>query len=393
MNQTQEYISRIRALFNSYSGDIDDAKAIELIEEFVLSEPSRACRTHDENHQLIRRIFLSLRTEMDILQPFVDDPEVTEIMVNGRDDIFIEKHGKIYKAGIAFESVEDLEELIRRIAARVHREINEKNPVVDARLLDGSRVNAVFRGVAINGPILTIRKFPRRALTMEDLVKNGTLPADAARLLESLVRARYNCFISGGTSSGKTTLLNVLSQSIPSGERVVVIEDSAELMIDQIKNIVRLECRNANTQGRGAIDMAKLVRNSLRMRPDRIIVGEVRGEEVLDMIQAMNTGHDGSMSTGHANSVEGMLKRLEAMFLQAVEIPVQAIRSQIAEGIDIMIHLGKTQGGSRRLLEIAELYSSVDGSIGINRLYHWKEGLTANPLVRGEKLDEYENRL
>lgn len=393
MNQTQEYISRIRALFNSYSGDIDDAKAIELIEEFVLSEPSRACRTHDENHQLIRRIFLSLRTEMDILQPFVDDPEVTEIMVNGRDDIFIEKHGKIYKAGIAFESVEDLEELIRRIAARVHREINEKNPVVDARLLDGSRVNAVFRGVAINGPILTIRKFPRRALTMEDLVKNGTLPADAARLLESLVRARYNCFISGGTSSGKTTLLNVLSQSIPSGERVVVIEDSAELMIDQIKNIVRLECRNANTQGRGAIDMAKLVRNSLRMRPDRIIVGEVRGEEVLDMIQAMNTGHDGSMSTGHANSVEGMLKRLEAMFLQAVEIPVQAIRSQIAEGIDIMIHLGKTQGGSRRLLEIAELYSSADGSIGINRLYHWKEGLTANPLVRGEKLDEYENRL
>lgn len=393
MNQTQEYISRIRALFNSYSGDIDDAKAIELIEEFVLSEPSRACRTHDENHQLIRRIFLSLRSEMDILQPFVDDPEVTEIMVNGMDDIFIEKGGKIYKADIAFESVEDLEELIRRIAARVHREINEKNPVVDARLLDGSRVNAVFRGVAINGPILTIRKFPRRALTMEDLVKNGTLPADAARLLESLVRARYNCFISGGTSSGKTTLLNVLSQSIPSGERVVVIEDSAELMIDQIKNIVRLECRNANTQGRGAIDMAKLVRNSLRMRPDRIIVGEVRGEEVLDMIQAMNTGHDGSMSTGHANSVEGMLKRLEAMFLQAVEIPVQAIRSQIAEGIDIMIHLGKTQGGSRRLLEIAELYSSADGSIGINRLYHWKEGLTTNPLVRGEKLDEYENRL
>ena len=289
--------------------------------------------------------------------------------------------------------MEDLEELIRRIAARVHREINEKNPVVDARLLDGSRVNAVFRGVAINGPILTIRKFPRRALTMEDLVKNGTLPADAAILLENLVRARYNCFISGGTSSGKTTLLNVLSQSIPSGERVVVIEDSAELMIDQIKNIVRLECRNANTQGRGAIDMAKLVRNSLRMRPDRIIVGEVRGEEVLDMIQAMNTGHDGSMSTGHANSVEGMLKRLEAMFLQAVEIPVQAIRSQIAEGIDIMIHLGKTQGGSRRLLEISELYSSADGSIGINRLYHWKEGLTANPLVRGEKLDEYENRL
>ncbi|MGX8774173.1 MAG: CpaF family protein, partial [Bacillota bacterium] len=298
-----------------------------------------------------------------------------------------ERAGVITKAPVAFDSGEDLQELIRRIAGRVHREINELNPIVDARLSDGSRVNAVYGNIALNGPILTIRKFPERVMTMGDFIRNGTVSLECARALNVLVRCGYNCFVSGGTSSGKTTMLNVLAQLIPSGERVIVIEDSAELQIDQISNIVRMECRSPNTSGRGRVDMTHLVRASLRMRPDRIIVGEVRGGEVFDMINAMNTGHSGSLSTGHANSIPGMLKRLEAMFMQAVDFPVEAIRAQISEGIDIMIHMSRMRDGSRRVVEISELDGVESGQILTNCLYRADCGMTGRKLLHREKLE------
>ena len=386
VREVKKHIAEVRSLLNSSGSAVNDKEALETIERYVFSQPGSGSCKHWDNDRLIRRIFLSLRSEMDILQPYVDDPGITEIMVNGKDNIFVEKDGRIIKLPFSFDTKEDLEELIRRIAAKVHREINDRSPIADARLSDGSRVNAVLSDVALNGPILTIRKFPEDPMTMDDLLRNGTLTPELARLLTSLVKSGYNIFLSGGTSSGKTTLLNVLSQHIPSHERVVVIEDSAELQIRQIDNIVRLECRNANAGGKGAIDMAALVRNSLRMRPDRIIVGEVRGEEVMDMIQAMNTGHDGSMSTGHANSVHGMLKRLEAMFLQAAEIPVEAIRSQIAEGIDIIVHMGRLGKGKRHIMEVAELDAPGDGSIGLNCLYRYDTGFTGKKLIHTEKL-------
>lgn len=385
--EIKKYIADIRLLITATPKQITDAEALQKIEEYVFSLKKAQSISHRHNDRLIERIFLSLRKEMDILQPYIEDKSISEIMVNGKDNIFAEKNGKLIRLPLTFDSTEDLEELIRRIASRVHREINELNPIVDARLSDGSRVNAVYKNIALNGPILTIRKFPERVMDMDDLIKNGTVDSDIADMLNVIVRAGYNIFVCGGTSSGKTTLLNVLSQFIPHDERVVVIEDSAELQINQIDNIVRLECRNANIQGKGEIDMAQLVKASLRMRPDRIIVGEVRGKEVMDMIQAMNTGHDGSLSTGHANNIEGMLKRLEAMFLQAADFPVEAIRSQITEGIDIMIHMSRLQDGSRKIMEIAELNGITDGKINVNSLYKYGTGRTGNTLIHQEKLD------
>lgn len=379
-------MSEIRLLIAEEGENISDSEALQIIEDHVFSlKKSQVCG-HKANTELIDRIFLSLRREMDILQPYIDDSSISEIMVNGRSDVFAERHGRMERLPVEFDTVEDLEELIRRIASRVHREINELNPIVDARLSDGSRVNAVYKNIALNGPILTIRKFPDTVMTMEDLISNGTVEEDTASFLEKLVRAGYNCFICGGTSSGKTTLLNVLSQSIPPGERLVVIEDSAELQIEQVENIVRLECRNANVQGKGGIDMSQLVKASLRMRPDRIIVGEVRGKEVMDMIQALNTGHSG-MSTGHANSIDGMLKRLEAMFLQAADFPVEAIRRQITAGIEIMIHMSRMKDGSRKITEIAELTGMEGGNIKVNMLYSHERGRTENALENREKLE------
>jgi pilus assembly protein CpaF len=264
-------------------------------------------------------------------------------------------------------------------------------PIVDARLSDGSRVNAVYKSIALGGPVLTIRKFPERPFSMEDFIRFGSITAEAAEFLRVLVEAGYNIFISGGTSSGKTSFLNVLSAFIPAEERVITIEDSAELQIRQIPNLVRMECRNANSQGKGQITMRDLIKSSLRMRPDRIIVGEVRGGEVMDMVQAMNTGHDGSLCTGHANSVGGMMKRLEAMFLQAAELPAASVRSQIAEGIDIVVHMGRLSDKQRRVLEIAEVSKDlVNGEIKINSLFKYKlnKGLqrTENPLMNTDKL-------
>lgn len=385
---TKEHLQRIRHRINESPQELTDEQALAVIERYVFSLPHSSGRSSRENGALIHRLFLMLRRELSILQPLADDPSVTEIMVNGANRVFVERSGHLEKTDLAFETEEELEELIRRIAAGVHREINELNPVVDARLSDGSRVNAVLGSIALDGPALTIRKFPEnRPMEMADLIRSGTISAEGAALMQKLVRARYNVFVSGGTSSGKTTFLNVLSRCIPSGERLVVIEDSAELRIDQAENLVRLECRGANVQGKGAVDMALLVRNSLRMRPDRIIVGEVRGSEVVHMIQAMNTGHDGSMSTGHANSVAGILKRLEAMFLEAAEIPVDAIRAQIAEGIDIIVHMSRMRDGSRQVIEIAELDCVRGGRILTNPLYRHDIGLTGNPLIHTEKLE------
>lgn len=379
-------MSEIRLLIAEEGENISDSEALQIIEDHVFSlKKSQVCG-HKANTELIDRIFLSLRREMDILQPYIDDSSISEIMVNGRSDVFAERHGRMERLPVEFDTVEDLEELIRRIASRVHREINELNPIVDARLSDGSRVNAVYKNIALNGPILTIRKFPDTVMTMDDLISNGTVEEETASFLEKLVKAGYNCFICGGTSSGKTTLLNVLSQSIPPGERLVVIEDSAELQIEQVENIVRLECRNANVQGKGGIDMSQIVKASLRMRPDRIIVGEVRGKEVMDMIQALNTGHSG-MSTGHANSIDGMLKRLEAMFLQAADFPVEAIRRQITAGIEIMIHMSRMKDGSRKITEIAELTGMEGGNIKVNMLYSHERGRTENALENREKLE------
>lgn len=387
-DEIRSFISDIRLLITDTEQSLNDENVLSKIEEYVFTIKKSHCCNHRENIALIQRIFLSLRREMDILQPYIEDKSISEIMVNGKDDIFAECQGKIIRLPVSFDTTEDLEELIRRISARVRKEINELNPIVDARLSDGSRVNAVYKNIALNGPILTIRKFPEKVMEMKDLIDNETLTEEIAEALQILVKAGYNCFVCGGTSSGKTTLLNVLSQAIPEQERVVVIEDSAELQIEQVKNIVRLECRSANVKGKGQVDMAQLVKASLRMRPDRIVIGEVRGSEVMDMINAMNTGHDGSLSTGHANSIEGMLKRLEAMYMQAAEFPVEAIRNQITEGIDIMIHMSRMRDGTRRIMEIAELEGMKDGNICVNTLFRYEEGRTGNKMVHKEKLKQ-----
>jgi pilus assembly protein CpaF len=364
----------MRERVSAMPADAGDALVFTAIEDFVLRGAETAPLSAREKAGLIDTVFCRIRKDLSILQPFADDRAVSEIMVNGRDCVFIEKNGRVLETDLRFESTEELEEIIRRIAAGVHREINEMNPILDARLDDGSRVNAVYRNVALNGPILTIRKFPENRITMDDLLSFGTITEEAAEFLRALVECAYNIFISGGTSSGKTTFLNVLSNYIPADERIIVIEDSAELQITAIRNIVRLECRNANVQGRGEVNMRQLIKSSLRMRPNRIIVGEVRGEEVLDMIQAMNTGHDGSLSTGHGNSTRGMICRLEAMYLQAADFPVEAIRRQISEAIEIMVHLGKSADGKRRVLEICEVTGMSGGEIELNPLFKYEAG-------------------
>jgi len=391
MNVIKKTTADVRGVISSKGGELSDEEALRIIEAYILNDERFSMHSNTERRAMINRVFYSLRTDLDILQPYADDREVSEIMVNGKNDIFIEKYGKLEKIPVYFDRTEDLEEVIRRICAKVHREINELTPVVDARLEDGSRVNAVYKNIAINGPILTIRKFPEKAITMEMLIQNKTITEEAAKFLEKLVAAGYNIFISGGTSSGKTTFLNVLSNYIPVDERVIVIEDSAELQIRKIQNIVRMECRNANVQGKGQVDMQQLIKTSLRMRPDRIIIGEVRGKEVLDMIQAMNTGHDGSLSTGHGNSIEGMLRRLESMFLQAADFPIEAIRSQIAEGIDIIVHMGRLQDKSRKILEISEIKGFDGSNIVLNQLFKYKMngGLvrSTNTIHNQEKLE------
>ena len=357
----------------------DDNRAKECIEKIVLEEAKDL--PIDNIIFLINRIFGRLRGDIGSLS-YLSDFNVNEIMVNGFDTIFIEVDSHIEKVDDCFDSTEELEHVIRRIAASVHREINEFKPILDARLEDGSRVNAVMKNIAIGGPSLSIRKFGNNKISLDEMVNGGGLSAECADDIRTMVRGGLNIFVSGGTSSGKTTLLNAISDYIPESERVIVIEDSLELKLNDIANIVRLECRNANSAGKGAINMADLIRSSLRMRPDRIVVGEVRGGEVLDMLQALNTGHCG-FSTGHGNSSCGMLRRIEAMYLSAVEIPVDAIRMQICEAIDILIHMERLPSGRRKIIEVNELTGYRDGEYVLNPLYELSDDMS---LVRTDNL-------
>ncbi len=354
------------------SREYSDSEIYGLIEEAVVQKGREKYLSIHSKHNIINAVFNSKR-KLDVLQPLVDDDAVTEIMVIGHEKIFIEKGGIISRTNVKFESEEKLYNLIQVIVSGVNRTVNESSPIVDARLKNGSRVNIVLPPAVLDGPVVTIRKFPEDPFDMARLVNTGTISEEACSFLCTAVRARYNIFISGGTGSGKTTVLNALAGLIPPNERIITIEDSAELCIRGIANLVRMETRNTNTEGRGEITIRDLIRTSLRMRPDRIIVGEVRGAEALDMLQAMNTGHDGSISTGHANSTADMLGRLETMVLCGSQMPLDAIRQQIASAIDIIIFLGRVRDGSRKMLEISEIAGYRKGEIILNPLYVFRE--------------------
>lgn len=355
-----------------YSKETTDDELRELIDETIISRSKDEILSLSDREELRRKLFHSLR-KLDILQDLVDDSTVTEIMINGPDTIFIEKSGRLLRYPMRFESKEKLEDVIQQIVSGCNRVVNEASPIVDARLENGSRVNIVLAPVALNGPIVTIRRFPDQPISMKNLISYGSLTDEIAEWLSRLVQARYNIFISGGTGSGKTTFLNALSAYIPRDERIITIEDNAELQILNLPNLVKLETRNANVEGCREISIRDLIKSSLRMRPDRVVVGEVRGGEAFDMMQAMNTGHDGSMSTGHANSCKDMLSRLENMILMGMELPLGAIRRQIASGIDIIIHLGRLRDRSRRVLEITEILDNGTDEIGLNTIYKFKE--------------------
>lgn len=369
---------------------ISDEKVQEIIGKVLLREGKERGLLLREREQLSKELFYALR-KLDILQELIDDPGVTEIMVNGTEAIFVERNGSLFRWDKQFSSKEVLEGVVQQIVGRMNRVVNESNPIVDTRLPNGSRVNIVLPPVALNGPILTIRRFPEKAITMEDLLKFGSITEEAVSFLNVLVRCGYNIFISGGTGSGKTTFLNALSNFIPEMERIITIEDSAELQIKNIPNLVRLETRNKNQEGSEEISIRDLIKSALRMRPDRIIVGEVRGGEAIDMIQCLNTGHDGSLSTGHANSSKDMLSRLETMILMGMELPLSAIRRQIASGIDILVHLGRLRDRSRKVLEIAEVLDFTDGEILLQPLFVFQEESEKSGVVNGKLIKK--NRL
>ena len=373
------------------SRELTDEEILEEIDR-VLLEEGRRKRLPVRERELVRKKLFDTLRRLDVLQDLIEDESVTEIMVNGCSRIFIERDGKIELCEAGFSSQERLEDVIQQIVSRVNRSVNTASPIVDARLPDGSRVNAVLPPAAPDGPILTIRKFPKESISMKKLIGWGSITPEAAVFLETLVEYGYNLFISGGTGSGKTTFLNALSAFIPSGERVITIEDSLELQIMGIPNLVRLETRNADAEGKGAVTIRDLIRTSLRMRPDRIIVGEVRGAEALDMLQAFNTGHDGSLSTAHANSPADLLSRLETMVLMNKELPLAAIRQQIASSIEVLVHLGRIRGGARKVLEIVEVLGYEDGEIRCRTLFSYSEEKekicpTGVPLARTRKLE------
>lgn len=354
------------------SREVSDEEVREMIDEMVIHCSRQYALSLKDRQQLGREIFDAIR-RMDILQELVEEEEVTEIMINGTQGIFIERKGRLFQWDKNFASKEKLEDVIQQIVAKCNRAVNEASPIVDARLENGARVNIVLAPVALNGPIVTIRRFPSHPIGMTDLLAYGSLTQEAAQDLEKWVRAGYNIIISGGTGSGKTTFLNALSQYIPSTDRVITIEDSAELQLQGIPNLVRLETRDSKGEGTTAITIRDLIRSSLRMRPDRIIVGEVRGSEAIDMLQALNTGHDGSLSTGHANSATDMLMRLETMVLMGMELPLSAVRRQIASGVDIIVQLGRLRDKSRKVLEIVEITGYEDGEIVTRPLYQFLE--------------------
>ena len=387
----KEYFQEIRRRLLDrldLSIELTDEEILEAIDSLILNEMRDMSCGLKEKVQLRQELFYSVR-KLDVLQELIEDESVTEIMVNGPDAIFVEREGRLSRWNKTFTSREKLEDVIQQIVGKCNRVVNESMPIVDARLEGGARVNAVIYPVALNGPILTIRRFPNTPMSMERLIAIGSLTAECAEFLEKLVKARYSIIIGGGTGSGKTTFLGALSQYIPEDERVITIEDNAELKLQGIPNLVRLEAKNANIAGGVSVSIRDLIKAALRMRPDRIIVGEVRGGEAVDMLQALNTGHDGSLGTAHANSSRDMLSRLETMTLMGVELPLEAIRRQIASGVDILIHLGRMRDKSRKVLEIAEVCSFEKGEIRLQTLYTWQEekGLVQTaPLLHWEKL-------
>lgn len=367
------------------AGSLSDDEIIEKINEIIIEAGREFYLSLKRKEELQKELFNSIR-KLDILQELIDDDTITEVMVNGTEGIFIEKNGRLMKWDKNFCTLQKIEDLVQSIAAKSNRIVNETVPIADARLENGARVNIVLPPAAINGPIITIRQFPSRPIQIEELIAWNAVTEEAAEFLRQLVIAGYNIFISGGTGSGKTTFLNALSNFIPKEERIITIEDNAELQLQGVKNLVRMEARKGNTQGEHEITIRDLIKSSLRMRPDRILVGEVRGEEALDMLQALNTGHDGSLSTGHGNSPRDMLARLETMVLLGVSLPVSAIRRQIASGIDIMVHLGRLRDKSRKVLEIIEIvgYRYETEEILTKVLYEFEEDGTNRDQVIGK---------
>ncbi len=370
--------------------EISDEELRDRIDRIIFREGRHYQLSYGEMLRYRKLLFAALRG-LDVLALPMEDPSVTEIMVNGPEEIYLEREGRISRFDDRFSSPDKLGDVVQAIASRVNRRINEASPMVDARLRDGSRVNVVLPPVAIDGPCVTIRRFPENPMSMEDLVRTGSLTAECAEFLGKLVRAGYNIFISGGTGAGKTTFLGALAGFIPEDERVITIEDSAELRLRNVKNLVRLESRPANLEGEYEVTIRDLIRNSLRMRPDRLIVGEIRGEEALDMLQAMNTGHDGSLSTGHANSAEDMLSRIETMVLMGRELPLQAVRKQIASAIDIFVHLARLRDRTRKVTGIYEVAGIRNGEVALDGLYEFREtgekaGLVEGALVRTGEL-------
>ena len=352
--------------------DLSDDEILNLIRQRIIEKSKQYPISLQERKRIETHVFNSLR-KLDVLEDLLNDEEITEIMINGPEKIFIEKNGKVFQSKEKFSSEEKLNDIIQNIVASTNKIVNESNPIVDTRLKDGSRVNIVLPPAAVDYSILSIRKFPKEQMTMKRLESFGSISPEQIEMLRKLVISGYNIFVSGGTGSGKTSFLNALGEFIPSDERVITIEDSAELQLRNVKNIVRLEARNANLEGKNEITIRDLLKSSLRMRPDRIIVGECRGAEALEMLQAFNTGHDGSCSTGHSNSCKDMLSRLETMVLMGAEIPLSAIRQQIASGIDIIVQLGRLRDKSRKLLEISEVMGIENNEIKLNPLYKFKE--------------------
>lgn len=367
-----------------YSKDLSEEELIDVIDKIIVLQKNKNYIEIAEREALRKEVFYAMR-RWDIIQELMEDPEVTEIMVNGLEHIFIEKKGSICCYHKKFNSLKTLHHVIQQMAAGCNRIVNESSPILDARLSDGSRVNIVLGSVALNGPVITIRRFPGQPITMDDLIRYQAISQEVCEWLKDLVSAGYNILVSGGTGSGKTTFLNVLSGFIPSQERIITIEDNAELQIKSIPNLVKLEVRNANVEGCKEITIRDLIKTSLRMRPDRVVIGEVRGAEAIDLLQALNTGHKGSMSTVHANSAKDSISRLETMVLMGMELPLNAIRRQIAAGIDIIIHLGRLRDRSRRVLEIAEVKDYIEGEVNLNTIYRFiEDGVTEKNVVSGK---------
>ena len=393
--QEQQFVSEVKKYVteNLPLSKMSDEELAERIEEIVLQKLAGQYCSIEQRSSIGEQVFSSIRG-LGILDGIMSDDSITEVMINGPDNIFIEQNGRLFKLDKQFESQRRLEDIIQRIVGMAGREVTQANPICDTRLPDGSRVNVVLPPIALCGPTITIRKFSKTPMTIEKLIEYGSITKEIAEKLEMLVKAKYNIFISGGTGSGKTTFLNALSNYIPKDERVITIEDSAELQITGIENLVSMETRNANSSGAGQITIRDLIKSSLRMRPERIVVGEVRGGEALDMLQAMNTGHDGSLSTGHANSTQDMLSRLETMVLQgAAGLPLEAIRQQIASAVDIIIHLSRLRDKSRKTMEICEVVGYENGEIVLNPLYVFVEDENSTLEKVSGKLERTDNPL